>query len=276
MKDNFYNLKQKAHISPDIKRDDCQLVAIDTNVFIDMSHHMRDNKKVTGFYGKIREIRLKAEQGQIRFVITPSVLSELAVHGLSPIEVEFIKKYCVILEPKDKQAFAKEAVSLSREYIRSGAMKPSNTPWGDALIMAESTIAGLNILTNNYKDFVVYKDEHGGSKRYKHDKYDDIVPRTNYKDDYIPENLTHMNENELVSYLKLKKRFRALDIGRVNYGMNYGYKNKNGYTVIPMPFTTTDYIGKRSEKEGLWRTNQFVTNFNSSKLDLVPYEMGQE
>ena len=49
MKDNFYNLKQKAHISPDIKRDDCQLVAIDTNVFIDMSHHMRDNKKVTGF-----------------------------------------------------------------------------------------------------------------------------------------------------------------------------------------------------------------------------------
>ena len=272
MKEHYHNSKQQSKQGVKFERDTCQLVALDTNVFIDMSHGANQKRPSSGsiFYSKIMEIKDKAEKGLVKFVITPSVFGELSVHGLSQVEKDFINKYCYILKPKNPEEFARKVVELSNEYIRSGKMAGTSKPFGDAKIMAECAVAGLNVLTNNYRDFIIYYED---KDRYKHDGYGDIIPRANYNERNNPTDVTHFNKNELVRFLRYKKRLRALDIGSINNALGYSYRNRNGYDVCPMPFTTMDYMGKMSEKQGLFRTNQFVTNFNSKECDLEQMAM---
>lgn len=252
-----------------------QLIALDSNVFIDMSHEMagkrRDVAEVTeNFYDRLAAIRKLAENGKVKFVIPPTVLQEITVSGLNKSECDFIQKYCLIMQPKGKKETAEKISKLTMEYVRSGIMpRGKKHPYGDAMIMAQATVGGLNLLTNNYRDFEVYDTE---LNFYKKDKLGDFIPKKKYNDSMLPKNTRNLNENQLEYYLKTKGRYRAVEIGHLNRGWGYSYKNKNGYTVTPMPFTTIDFIGKEKNEEGLWLSNQFTTNFNSEEFDLVPYE----
>lgn len=274
-KDKFYHSKN-VHSNSAFVSNKTQLVAIDTNVFLDMAHSMAGKMQntdilTTNFYDRLAKIRNRADQDLIKFVISPTVLDELLNHGLSKSEHLFMKKYCLVLQPKNKEKYARLVNELAREYIKSGVltMGKGKNRFNDSFVLAESTIAGLNLLTNNIRDFIIYNEVRSS---YKFDEFGDLVPKKGYKDEMIPKYKSNFNENEVGEYLKIKGYDRAYEIRKLNNGMLLSYKNKNGFNVIPTPFTTIDYIGKNDETEGLYKSNQFVTNFNSQEFDLVPYE----
>jgi hypothetical protein len=63
------------------KRNIVSYAALDTNVFISMASvgtEIGPDCKKQGFYGKIRDMKRLAQAGHLKFVITPSVLSEIA------------------------------------------------------------------------------------------------------------------------------------------------------------------------------------------------------
>lgn len=275
-----YEKRQRSYSlgKPQFVSSGVQLIALDTNVLLDMAHDLNGVRKDVGikrdnFFDRMAEIRKLAEKGKIKFVIPSTVLQELFVSGISFSEQKFIKNYCLVLQPKNKDAMAEKVSKLTMSYVKEGIIprgKPH--PYGDAMIMAQATVAGLNILTNNYKDFEVYDDE---LNFYKIDKLGDYVPKKQYSDDMIPEDTSTLNENELEEFLKLKGRYRAVAIGKFNNENGYSYVNKKGFKVKPMPFTTMDFIGKLSKEEGLWRSSQFTTNFNFNEFNLVPMESGK-
>lgn len=259
--------------------ENCKLVAIDTNIFIDLSHmndsevyaHRRGHQ--AKFVENMYKLKLLAKSGEYKFVIMPGVLRELNAHGMSEKEKEFMEKYCVYYEPIDKAEFARESVYLARKYISSGAMKESSAPVGDALIMAQASLAGINILTNNYKDFVIFN-----RSEFFTDAYGDIVPDTRiyeYEEDKVPSDVTKFNEENLFAFLAYKQRTRAIAIAEVNEKNNLVFPNKNGFKIIPMPFTAMDYIGKKGSKSGLMHTEHFNTSVDLSKFLITEYEMGE-
>lgn len=259
--------------------ENCTLIAIDTNIFIDLSHmnesdvyaHRRGHQ--AKFVETMYKLKLLAESGKYKFVIMPGVFRELNVHGMSEKEKEFMSKYCVYYEPVDKAEFARESVYLARKYISSGAMKESDAPVGDALIMAQASLAGINILTNNYKDFVIFN-----RSEFNTDAYGDIVPDTriyDYEEDNVPTDVTKFNEENLFAFLAYKQRTRAIAIADVNEKNNLVFPNKNGFKIIPMPFTAMDYIGKKGAKSGLMQTEHFNTTVDLSKFLITEYEMGE-
>ena len=259
--------------------ENCKLVAIDTNIFIDLSH-----MDVKDFYSNRRgpqakyvetmfKLKLLAESGKYKFVIMPGVFRELNTHGMSINEKEFMSKYCVYYEPIDKAEFSRNVVYLARKYIIEGAMKESSAPVGDAIIMAQASIAGINILTNNYKDFVIFN-----RREFFTDSYGDIVPDRRiyeYAEENIPTDVTKFNEEKVFAFLAYKQRTRAIAIADVNEQNNLVFPNKNGYKVIPMPFTVMDYIGKKGAKSGLMHTEQFNTSVDLTKFLVTKYEMGE-
>lgn len=255
-----------------------RLVAIDSNVFIDLAGewvgHRADVREVTdNFYDRLAFLRKMVERGKLKLVITPTTFRELTSHGLPHNEQKFMEKYCILMQPKDKVAFARQVNRLMSMYVKSGIMPVGKKhPYGDAMIMAEATIAGLNLLTNNYRDFILFEEDRGF---YKKDEFGDLIPKQKFSDTMIPKHSSDMNEKKLSSYLRLKGRFRALEIGKINRKMNYSYVNSRGCVVTPMPFTTLDFIGKTNEEEGLWCSNQFLTNFNNNELFLSTYENEQ-
>lgn len=258
----------------------CKLVAIDTNVFIDLSHmrHGEDYKyrkgKEARFFENMYNLKRMAETGQVKFVILPTVFKELSVHGMSENEKAFFNKNCVLYEPVNKIEFSRQVAEITRKYIEQGVMKRSKTPFGDAIIMAESAVSGINILTNNLKDFILYDPD-----MYTEDKLGDIVPSQRYfeyDEEQIPSDISKFNEEGVFAFLAYKQRTRAIDIAKVNETFNLIYPTKTGFKVIPMPFSVMDYMGKKGAKSGLKSTKQFDTETDLSKVFLAGYEFGND
>lgn len=136
------------------------IVAIDSNVFIEMAKLDADfepkHRKNCGFKQTVRDMKRMAVNGHIKFVIVPSVFSEIK-DFLTEKENEFLDKYCYIYCPSDPVNFALAVNSLANKYIKTDTMRSvDNHPMKDALIMAESTVLGLSLVTNNVKDFTNY------------------------------------------------------------------------------------------------------------------------
>lgn len=254
-----------------------RLVAIDTNVFIDLlcaSGAIKKKKNCNCFSSKLRDTLSLIERGEFKVVITPTVLSELCVgNHFSKKEVDFLQKYCVMLTPKDPVSFAKNVLKLSEAYTNYGVMDYDNGGVSnDARIMAECTLAGVSLLTNNYRDFIIYRDE---KSEYMHDSYGDIVPKVGYKERNIPEISASSGTEDVARLLKYKGRYRALDIAACNKKLGFG-KSASGAAVYPMPMTTMDFIGKTSEKQGLRNTKQFSARLVSKDFSLEPYQTSME
>ena len=93
-------------------------------------------------------------------------------------------------------------------YCDLEVMKSENgKPTMDAVIMAEATISGLNLVTNNSRDFLSY--EKGENKR----KYDrrDVSPR-------------------------------ASDIAKLNKKLGYIYETKKLERFTPKPLSPSQYV----------------------------------
>lgn len=141
------------------------VIALDTNTFITMANldpeqNVKHGVKI-GFKQSCRDIRRMAANGHVKFIITPTALAEI-MRGLTEKEKTFLNGYCFIYNPADEELFALQTYALARQYTSASIMrgeKEDGKPTKDALIMAESTIIGLSLLTNNVKDFTNY-DRH--------------------------------------------------------------------------------------------------------------------
>lgn len=187
------------------------IVAIDSNVFITLAKISTDfvKKKNRGaeFTEKIRIMKRKCVGKTLKFVILPSVLKEI-YPTLSKKEAAFLNEYCLILDPKDKKRFAKMSYELAETYCDAGVMKSKDgKPTMDAIIMAEATISGLNLVTNNSRDFLSYEKA-------------EMKQRTDKKD----------------------KSPRATDIAKLNKKLGYVYETKKLEKFTPKPFSSSQYV----------------------------------
>lgn len=156
-------------------------VAIDTNMVIDMARISENYKgkrpNGNGYYQKIRDVKRIASIGKtLKFEIVPTVFDEIS-KKLKPSEIEFLRKFCAIVEPKNKLEFASETYKLAQTYVKRRVMKPlaikeknatnknksekiykEGVPSRDSLAMAEASVLGLNFLTLNYHDFIWYEE----------------------------------------------------------------------------------------------------------------------
>lgn len=152
-----------------LNRHKTSVVALDTNTFISMAKldpnvNFQHGTKM-GFNQSCRDIRRMAANGHVKFIITPTVLAEI-MRGLTEKEKLFLDEYCFIYLPKDEALFARQTYELARQYTSTSTMRTeleNGQPTKDALIMAEATILGLSLLTNNVKDFTNYD-------RHRHEK----------------------------------------------------------------------------------------------------------
>lgn len=164
--------------------DKISYVAIDTNVFIELSHISVDyvpKKKDAGFRNILRSIKRLNRSGHVKFVITPTVLAEIMRVGkdIKPSvrqrELDFLKEHCLVYTPENEADFATKTYNLASDYLEAGVMQVrKRNNFGDALIMAEASLLGLNLLTMNSSDFSYYDDEYG-NKRKKHHRANDIM-----------------------------------------------------------------------------------------------------
>ncbi len=136
------------------------VVAIDSNVFIEMAKLDADfkpkHRKNCGFKQTVRDMKRMAVNGHIKFIILPSVFSEI-ITGLTEKEEQFLNDYCYIYNPKNPEDFALKVANIANIYTSTSTMRSKDKhPMKDALIMAEATVAGLSLITNNVKDFTNY------------------------------------------------------------------------------------------------------------------------
>ena len=142
------------------------IVAIDTNAFITMSrldeNFSSKHGAKFGFKQSCRDIKRMAANEHVKFIITPTVYFEIkqgwAKEGFTTQkEKDFLEKYCFVYEPKNADAYARKVSALAYQYIQKNAMNnDGGKPMRDALIMAEATILGLSLITNNVRDFTNY------------------------------------------------------------------------------------------------------------------------
>lgn len=136
------------------------VVALDTNAFItmaalDVDFDSKHGVKI-GFKQSCRDIKRMARNGHIKFVITPTAFAEIA-NGLKEKEKDFLQNYCYIYTPENPKEFALDVYNLAVQYMQTDTMRSEGgRPTKDALIMAESTILGLSLISNNVKDFKDY------------------------------------------------------------------------------------------------------------------------
>lgn len=152
------------------------VVALDTNAFITMATLDADfNSKhgeKFGFYQSCRDMKRMARNGHIKFIITPTAFAEIA-KGLREKETDFLQNFCYVYKPENEADFALKVYNLATQYMKTSTMRSENgRPTKDALIMAESTILGLSLISNNVKDFNNY-DKYRKEKKGK--RKDDIM-----------------------------------------------------------------------------------------------------
>ncbi len=186
------------------------IVAIDSNVFISLvriSSNYHAKPKQQGFNENLRIMKRKCESGTLKLVILPSVFAEIYPR-LNNKETDFLREHCLVLEPDNEKAYSKECYELAKSYVREGIMKgEKGNPSMDAIIMAEATVAGLNLVTNNSRDFLAYE---------KNDKN----RRKDCKD----------------------KSQRATDIAKFNKKEGFVFKTKKGETYSPKPYSSSQYV----------------------------------
>lgn len=211
------------------KRNIVSYAALDTNVFISMASvgtEIGPDCKKQGFYGKIRDMKRLAQAGHLKFVITPSVLSEIArqKREMNPKirekEIQFLKDYCYVYIPENEDDFVAETYKLAKIYIDSAVMKSEDKRFMDALIMAESSILGINLISNNVRDFSYYMED---------------------------------------SYVDRVKAKRAKDIQRINEKNGYMYHTTDGQKIVPRPYTSEEFLN-------LFRTGLFLGKPDIEKM----------
>lgn len=143
------------------------VVALDTNAFITLSrldeNFNSKHGQNFGFRQACRDIKRMAANGHVKFIITPMVYHELQ-QGWEKAgvtyekEQEFLKRFCFVYKPKDEKDYARKVTSLAYHYVHNGAMRAEDKtkPMKDAIIMAEASVLGVSLITNNVKDFTNY------------------------------------------------------------------------------------------------------------------------
>lgn len=136
------------------------VVAIDSNVFIEMAKLDADfqpkHRRDCGFKQTVRDMKRMAVNGHIKFIIMPTVFSEI-VKGLTEKEQQFMNDFCYIYNPSDPSEFVLKVLNIANVYTSTSTMRSEGGhPMKDAIIMAETTVAGLSLVTNNVKDFTNY------------------------------------------------------------------------------------------------------------------------
>lgn len=186
------------------------IVAVDTNLFFELvskdENYVPQKKSKNGFYNTIRSMKRKCINGSLKIVILPQVWEEIK-ENLDNREKEFLQKYCLIVEPKNPEEYAKKVAKLATTYVKTGAMNDENengSATSDAIIMAQSSVAGLNLVTCNYKHFLFY-----GAKNPKKQKID---------------------------------RERADDIEEINSKFGLHFVMNNGEQFVPRPHSPAEYF----------------------------------
>ena len=187
------------------------VIAVDSNVFFAIvstnENYIPKKSDKNGFYNTIRSLKRKCINGSLKIAILPQVFEEIK-DNLDHREKEFLEKHCVFVEPKNKADFAKKSVILALDYIRKGAMEDENEnglPSSDAIIMAQSSVAGLNLVTSNHKHFLYYSK------------------------------FINKHKKEVV-------RTRADDIEEINSRHGFYFEMKNGETFVPRPYSPAEYF----------------------------------
>ena len=190
------------------------VVAVDTNLFlllarknINQPEKKGKGKGKNGFFHTIKSLKLKCVNGSLKIVILPQVWEEIK-ERLTQKEKDFLENYCVFLEPKNAEEFATQATKLAFTYLKKGVMEQegeSGQITSDAIIMAQSSIAGINLLTCNYKHFLYYEN--------------------------------HLNEKKKKTY-----RLRADDIEAINsqFGLYFAMHNESVF--VPRPCSPAEYF----------------------------------
>lgn len=187
------------------------VVAVDTNVFFALvstnENYTPKKGDKNGFYNTIRSLKRKCINGSLKIAILPQVFDEIK-ENLDNREREFLKEHCVFVEPKDSSKYTQKVVKVALNYIRNGVMEDENEnglPTSDAIIMAQASVVGLNLVTSNHKHFLYYS------------------------------NFMHKKRREVV-------RTRAEDIEEINSRHGLYFEMKNGETFVPRPYSPAEYF----------------------------------
>lgn len=202
-------------------------VILDTNIISIMfglfkamdKHQPLESHQNHRMYQKFFDL---VEEGRLKLYITPQILKEfLFCRGQKPEAVDrfdrFMKKYINIIQfrREERQKAKQITYELGNTYFKIGKSKNSQTHmvifekaqtpkdrnYADALIMAEAMISGMDVLTNNLKDFInfdlvnklnkkydlpgqysVYKPNR--YMKYKFPEFSHLAPEVKYKKSY--------------------------------------------------------------------------------------------
>ena len=187
------------------------IAAVDSNVFFMLASsnetYLPKKKDKNGFYNTIRSLKRKCMNGSLKIAILPQVWKEIEAN-MDNREREFLKNYCFFIEPKNIEEYATKVAKLAHDYIKSGVMEDEDknlSITADAIIMAQSSIAGLNLITSNQKHFLYY--DHGIKK----------------------------NKKEVI-------RNRADDIEKINSRHGLYFEMNNGVSFVPRPCSPAEYF----------------------------------
>lgn len=136
-------------------------VVIDTNIVIFLSR-IANGVKINKSDREIQSIDalLKAMvDGKVEFIVTPRVVVEIEAGNKKDggFAFNFMKKYCELAEFSDEQNI--ECYRLAKEYGKGenpaipGAHYETQRNFYDALILAQSAVLGLTLITNNVMHF---------------------------------------------------------------------------------------------------------------------------
>ena len=188
------------------------IVAVDTNTFLDMvqtnENFVPKKGAKTGYYNTIRSLKRKCINGSLKIVILPQVWEEIK-ENLDNREKEFLQNYCLFLKPKDPAKYAAEVAKLAFSYVKTGVMndKDKNEEIAsDAVIMAQCSAAGINLITGNRRHFLFYE------------------------------------ENDRRKRRKAVIRDRADDIQDINSRHGKYFEMKNGKSFIPRPYSPAEFF----------------------------------
>lgn len=130
-------------------------VVLDTNVVINMAK--LSEKKLQDKSNPFARLFQLKERGEIEFVITPQVLIEVVRgHHIDNGRTErFINKHCTLKQFTSEQI--NTCVDLALEYGYANAIPNAKSTtarnFDDALILAQATVLGLTLITDNTRHF---------------------------------------------------------------------------------------------------------------------------